>query len=224
MADVRKLMAKLMPRSPSFGMGSGGVPDLTPQDVAAAIGMCPPGLGRELMCRLWWPDGAKSSEAQLEHIMMRGLLAESLRRRHALGVAKFAVHIAESGDPRISKARALSDLKQAQANSWPHFTRESAPTYRALCFAAIIEMGGPRQCKACGGSGYVKSKDGVIRPCTRCETRGVVPHTDVERAAWCGLSYSQFRQRWAEVYGWLFRHCVDEEALARKRLGIRLSG
>ncbi|REN10513.1 hypothetical protein DSI35_10890, partial [Mycobacterium tuberculosis] len=58
MANVRELMARLGPSTVKFDTGRGGTPDLTNQDIAAALGMVPAGLGRELLEACWWPDGA----------------------------------------------------------------------------------------------------------------------------------------------------------------------
>ena len=222
MGDVRRLLAKLMPRSPSFGGGFGGIPDLTAQDIAAAVGMCPAGLGRELMCRLWWPDSAQGGARPLEAIMLASVMAEWLKRQRAVGLAKLAKLIAEGGDARVSLRAARSELTAAIANRWPKMTAGNAPAYRAICYAVLFEMSGPRQCPKCGGTGYVRGADKVQRPCQRCEKRGVVAYTDAERAASCLVTDGAYRSSWSGVYDYLYRHCVQEESESRAVLARRL--
>ncbi len=53
MAHVGKLLARLNPTTVRYDIGRGGMPELTPQDIAGALAMVPAGLGRELICRLW---------------------------------------------------------------------------------------------------------------------------------------------------------------------------
>ena len=57
--NPREAMGRLGPTTVKFDIGrGGGKPDLTNQDIAAALGMVPAGLGRELLEACWWPDGA----------------------------------------------------------------------------------------------------------------------------------------------------------------------
>lgn len=38
--SVDELLGRLEPTGPKFDIGRGGIPQLTPQDIAAALGMC----------------------------------------------------------------------------------------------------------------------------------------------------------------------------------------
>ena len=48
MTDPRRLVARLNPTTVRYDVGRGGIPDLTAQDIAAALAFVPAGLGREV--------------------------------------------------------------------------------------------------------------------------------------------------------------------------------
>ncbi len=58
MTDPRRLLARLNPSTIRYDTLPGGVPELTAQDIAHALGLVPVGLGREVLQACWWPDGA----------------------------------------------------------------------------------------------------------------------------------------------------------------------
>lgn len=59
MGNVRELLSSRMgPTTVKFDTGRGGTPDLTTQDIAAALAYVQDGLGRELLEALWWPESA----------------------------------------------------------------------------------------------------------------------------------------------------------------------
>lgn len=73
MADRREMLARLNAQTARFDVGQGGgAPSLTTSAIAAALGMVPAGLGREVMEAVYLPDGA---------IRHRGKLAEAARYR-----------------------------------------------------------------------------------------------------------------------------------------------
>lgn len=57
-----RALSRLHCRPAAFDRGTGS-PELTPADIAAALGMCAPGLGRDLLAVLWCP-GAMADEAR----------------------------------------------------------------------------------------------------------------------------------------------------------------
>lgn len=217
MTDVRKLMARLNPAVCRFDIGQGGIPDLTPQDVAAAIGMVPPGLGRELMCRLWWPDGARLAPKELDAELRRCLLVEWMRRARRLEAARLQAHIAEE-DRHGSVPRARAELADAKGEMWP----KVGPMYRRIRAAVLTEMAAPNNCARCGGRGHTISRSGVHVICPACEGRGWDAASDRQRAELLDINESSFRRYWRSVYDWLLAECTDKESRARAQLASRL--
>lgn len=217
MTDVRKLLARLNPAVCRFDIGRGGLPELTPQDIAAAVGMVPAGLGRELMCRLWWPDGAQLATKELDALLRQAMFVEWLRRARRLEAAKLALHVAEE-DRHGSVHRARSEVEAARAECWP----KVGPAYKLLRVAVLDEMASPPQCQKCYGRGNVKTRTTVLVTCTACDGRGTVPVSDRQRAAALGVNESSFRRTWRGAYLWLLAHCTDAEAEARRQLSRRL--
>lgn len=218
MTDVRKLMARLNPAVCRFDIGQGGIPDLTPQDIAAAIGMVPAGLGRELMCRLWWPDGARLSPKELDAELRREILVEWLRRARRLESAKLQLHMAEE-DHHGSVQRARSEVEAARGDRWPSV----CATYRRIRETVLAELESPPQCAKCHGRGFNINRAGVHIACVACEGRGWVPVSDRQRATSLGVNESTYRRCWRDVYQWLHAQCTDAEAMARRRLAARLN-
>jgi len=218
MADVRIMLARLNPSVCRMEPGGSGKGELSPQDIAAAIGLCRPGLGRELVCRLWWPDGAALSPEVLDAQLRQAILAEWMRRARDLQVARLAVHIAED-DPRHRGQfhAAKSALTEAKARMWPSV----GPTYRKIREAVLTELSGPRTCPECGGRGSV-TVGSLMRACGRCEGRGSIPHTDTARAEACGVREDAYRKTWRHPYEWLHALCAGEELAARHELAGRL--
>lgn len=107
MTDVRKLLARLNPKQSQYEVGSGGIPTLTPQDIAAALGMVHDVLGREILCHVWWPDGAARSRQQLLDHLRDLQLGEWMARVRRLECANLAYHIAHeaAGTARPSATR-----------------------------------------------------------------------------------------------------------------------
>lgn len=217
MTDVRRLLARLNPAVCRFDIGQGGVPDLTPQDVAAALGMVPPGLGRELVCRLWWPDGARLSPKELANEINRAVFGEWLRRARRLEAAKLALHLAEE-DRHGSLSRARSEVEAARAMCWPAV----GPMYRKIREAVLLEMSGVNHCQRCVGRGFVINRAGLHVACTNCEGRGWAPVSDRQRAVVLGINESSYRRYWRGVFEYVYAHCTDAEAKARAQLAARL--
>lgn len=225
----RKLLAKLNPRSPSIAIGNGGVPEFSAQDIAAALGMVRNRLGRELLCLVWWPDGATITRNQLRTMALEAVLQEQARRLADLTRAQSDVLMAEAqwaarnthtreDHARIGRLRGILD--DAKRRAWP-----SVPDmYPRLVEAVLHEIATPNLCPECGGSGQIVAANGVPRMCITCDGHGVKPVSDRQRAALIGRDATHYLRAWAPVYEWMLGQCRDAEFEAGRQLAHALSG
>lgn len=201
---VSRQLARLNPANVKFDIGAGGgAPDLTPQDVAAAIGMVPDGLGRELLMHVHWPDAAKARRATLVQLLTLVQLGEHNRREQAMQRALCHVAIADSGD----KQRATQAYSQAHMARWPQIVAKVEPITFAVPYAHIRlgvleELARPRVCPECNGRDLTDRK-GAPKTCERCLNTGTVQYGPTWRATRLGMQRAAFTERWQEPYQWL---------------------
>lgn len=216
MANVRELMARLGPSTVKFDTGRGGTPDLTNQDIAAALGMVPAGLGRELLEACWWPDGAALRRHKLRDAVIALVTPELRRQQRRLADARTELGLAEvcmgwagavTAEQRAERDRAAHRLGQIKAQCWPMSTLESLPT---LAAAVIGEIAKRPHCHACEGRGEVMSGDLRVM-CKVCGGSGVVAVSDRRRASALGRDESTYRERWRAVYEWMLQKCSEAE-------------
>ena len=205
---IGRALAKLNPKNVRFDVGSGGIPDITPQDIAAALGCVDDGLGRELLCQVWWPDGAKLSEHHLIEILIEAQRQEWQRREDRMLDAMLAV--AMHGGTRGQQAYA-----QAHAERWPSMIRmvhelpQPAEGYGRVRIAVIAEMKGAGLCPTCGGRAAVRIESGQVCICPKCLGSGHMAISERARADACGMQWATYRDRWARVYEWTAAVCSD---------------
>ncbi len=226
MTDPRRLLARLNPTTVRYDVGRGGTPELTAQDIAAALAFVPAGLGREVFCALWWPDGARLSPFSLQSAIAEITHVEMDARHRAHQVARLELHIAQENAeakraPTDHDRREIERLKlaaaQAKAKLWPYDPQMHVRIRRVV----LDELSAPNHCPHCGGAGEVM--DGELRiACPKCEGRGHEPVTDRQRAERIGRDESSYRATWRELYGWLYRELADAEAGARKAFMVAL--
>lgn len=218
-----ELMARLNPSTVRYDIGRGGIPELTPQDIAAAIAMVPAGLGRELMCRLWWPAGAALTAPQLDRALTDLLLREWTERElgmyKALGALAGAVTASE-------RAVAQRRYAEAHARRWPKWIERLEPvtiteTYEHLREAVLHELAEPRRCPACGGTGEASVRMGKV-PCERCLGQGTTKQGPTWRAAMLDMKETSYKQTWHEPYEWLLATVVELATGAADELKKRI--
>lgn len=227
MADVRESLARLNPSTIRMDIGRGGVPDLTNQDVAAALAFVPAGLGREVLIACWWPAGADSRK------LMSAVLAEVdvewRRQSKLLFDARTDVGIAEAiaGWNRSSTADERSDVDRARARyeairdaCWPRDTGTMLP---ALVTACLEEIAGRQRCPDCEGRGE-KLRGELRVPCARCNHTGEVQASNAARARAIGRDEASFRRNWAGVYMWILDLLRESEQEAARALREALMG
>ena len=223
--DVRKLLGRLNPRVAQYEVGSGGAPEWTPQDIAAALGMVGDRLGREILCHTWWPDGALRSHAQLLDDLRDLQLQEWTTRMRRLEAALLAHHIAAEladgthGRMRADVYRAHSEVEDAKANCWPKIGPQSR--YRAIRDGVLAEMLDMHLCPGCGGTGESRI-DAIVRVCVRCTGSGHAKVSDSDRAERLGCTRKTYTEAWAQPYEWLFAECAQAERRAARHMAIEL--
>lgn len=222
MADVRELLARLNPQTIKFDIGKGGgAPALTNQDIAAALGMVPPGLGRELLEACWWPDGAALRRHRLRDAVIALVAPELQRQQRRLADARTEVGLAEvcmgwsgtvTAQQRAERDRAAQRLSQIKSECWPLSTLESLPT---LATAVIGEIARCNHCPTCQGRGQAMAGE-LLVTCKACSGCGIVPVSDRARAAAIGRDESTYRQSWRGVYEWMMVRMRDAEQQAAR--------
>lgn len=225
MTDVRKLLARLNPRQSQYEIGSGGIPEMTPQDIAGALGMVRDELGRELLCHVWWPDGAQRTRPQLLDHLRDLQLAEWIGRMRRFEAATLAHHIAcEDADGTHGRSRrglyeARSELECAKGTLWPRIGPQSR--YLAIRQEVLAEMLDPHRCHLCHGAGEVML-NAVRRDCPRCLGSGRAKVTDTDRASRIGCSQQTYAETWRDPYEWTLERCSHAERRAARELADAL--
>lgn len=203
-----KALAMLNPKNCRFDIGSGGIPNLVATDVAAALGMVAPGIGREVLCRVWWPDGARLTERELCDMVDTLMREEWARRESSMLDATLAVAL------RGSKAQGT--YAAAHMRRWPrviireHEIPQLAPGYGKVRDAVIRELASAGLCQSCHGRGVVPNEMNVARSCKECGGEGHMRLSERGRADLCGFSWKTYREGWASVYDWTFQACTDD--------------
>ncbi|AFC85899.1 hypothetical protein [Frateuria aurantia] len=201
MAHIGKLLGRLNPKTQTFTDASGGVPELTPQDIAGALAFVPSGLGRELLCHVWWPGGAERTRAQLDAAIMELLAKEWRRREDAQLDAMLMV-----ATPDVGRRRAQDAFAQAHKERWPSWGKmeqgilQPSEVYVRIRDAVLMEL----------RAGYFGDADsGAGRAWSDRDRAEMIERSNV--------TYST--NGWKRVYEWLLDHCANEVGIAQRRFG-----
>jgi hypothetical protein len=215
--NPREMMARLGPSTVKFYIGrGGGKPDLTNQDIAAALGIVPAGLGRELLEACWWPDGATLRQHKLRDAVIALVTPELQRQQRRLAEARTDLGLAEvcmgwggaaTAEQRANRDAAQKRLGRVKAQCWPISTLESLPT---LAGAVIGEIAKRPHCSACEGRGQAMLGE-LLAPCKVCGGSGLGAVSDRRRAAAIGRDEAAYRRTWKPVYEWLLGKMVEAE-------------
>lgn len=193
MGNARELMARLGPTTVKFDISRGGKPDLTNQDIAAALGMVPAGLGRDLLELLHGPDPRRSDLVRVFQGIARVAMEERNRRSRSYVDARTNWGLAEcfarfERDQAEGTRRNLEILKArstvAREALFPERMEERMPQIVVVVI------------------GYLKGE--------RLSNR--------ERASALRVSESTYRQGWAYLVDWLITTVVEKEQWAADRL------
>lgn len=227
--NPREAMGRLGPTTVKFDIGrGGGKPDLTNQDIAAALGMVPAGLGRELLEACWWPDGAALRRHKLRDAVIALVTPELQRQQRRLAEARTDLGLAEvcigwggaaTAEQRANRDAAQQRLGGVKAQCWPISTLESLPT---LAMAVISEIAHRPHCGSCEGRGQSVSGE-LLMTCKLCGGSGLGQVSDRRRAAAIGRDESTYRSKWRGVYEWLLQRMTEAEQEACWAMSSALS-
>ncbi len=231
MADVRELMGRLGPTTVKFDTGRGGVPALTNQDIAAALGMVPAGLGRELLEALWWPESGARRSQRVRQAVIALVAPEYIRQQQALSLARTEFGIAKAcmgwaggavtDAQRVERSRAEAKLEAVRALCWPNNTMEQLG---ALTAAVISEMAGAENCDACDGRRVQAAHDGSgVVQCECCDGTGLEALSGRKRAIAIGADKSAYQRFWQPVYEWMLERMRGAEREAAEAFNRALS-
>lgn len=215
--NPREAMGRLGPTTVKFDIGrGGGKPDLTNQDIAAALGMVPAGLGRELLEACWWPDAAALRRHKLRDAVIALVTPELQRQQRRLAEARTDLGLAEvcigwagaaTAEQRANRDAAQQRLGRVKAQCWPISTLESLPT---LAMAVINEIAQRPHCASCEGRGQTLSGE-LLMTCKVCGGSGLGQVSDRRRAAAIERDEAGYRRTWKPVYEWLLTKMVEAE-------------
>jgi len=227
MADRREMLARLNPQTIRFDVGQGGSGAvLTTSDIAAALGMVPAGLGREVMEAIYLPDGALRHRAKLAEAVLSIVRPEFTRRARALAEAEedlsYARELASLSRRSLSDAqrRILKEretaVAAARASAWPKNTYQHLSR---MVDAVVLELASGNRCWNCKGTGLVSDKG-----CPKCRCTGIEPLPDRRRALAIGCDPSAYPKRWKGVFEWLLAELHQESEVAARKLSRALGG
>lgn len=204
------LLARLNPKNARFDVGSGGLSDLTPTDIAGALAFVPPGLGRELLCRVWWPDGAALTVRELSEMIETSQRDEWMQRESAMLDAMLAVASHAGGS---SLHRAQGKYASAHAARWPRWVADAelgtiSPGYQRVRIGVLTELSSPGLCATCGGRGELMAGT-MLTTCGSCKGSGRRPISDQWRADALKITEGGYRHTWRPVYEWTLQLCID---------------
>lgn len=205
--DVRKMMGRLYAQTVRYDTGRGGAPELTPQDIAAAVGMCKHELARETFCWIWWPQSTAAT-ARARELLLRVVLTEfnernaavdEARRRQRSLEALAALNNRVPDELQQDVQRAKAVVRQLYTAVWP----AKMERYPSIVDAVIAEMRDPRHCPDCEGRGTV-DRGFLKHDCPRCAGTGHVGEFNAWRAEHLGVSETRFRATWLPIYQWVY--------------------
>lgn len=196
MTDVRELLARLNPTTIRMDIGTGsggGVAVLTNTDIAAALGMVPAGLGRDLMELLHGPDPSRADIVKVMGGITRMTMEERNRRSRIYFDARTTLGIADC----------IAEFERDQGEQ----TRRNLGVLRARVAVARDRL-------------FPERLEGRM-PQIAAVAIGYMKHerlSNRQRAAAIGVSESTYREAWAAVVDWLITEIVEVEQTAADKL------
>lgn len=212
---IDELLGRLEPSTVKYGMGRGGIPELTPQDIAAALGLCEDKLAVAIYQAI--TVHSFSDWQNMDRMLADVQFREWQRRADRLinaQLAKAQAQIIEDEQERqVMISRAEIMLSGAKQGTWPGLVEK---TYAAMRKALIAELRSSRSCQFCNGRGTVMDAT-VVKPCEQCLATGLTFVSDRQRAAMLRIDHSTYRRGWKKVYEWMYRTLLDASARGREQ-------
>lgn len=210
---IDELLGMLEPSTVKLGMGRGGIPTLTAQDIDIALADCPDKFAA--MMYLAASGGSMCNWAEIDRLLAAAQFAEWRNRADRMLTAQLLkaeanVSGAASGDETHIRADMM--LAGARAAMWPALIEE---TYAAMRKALIAELRSSRACPTCTGRSFVMA-EAKMQQCVECLGSGRVHVSDRQRAEMIGMDHSSYRRSgWKKAYEWMYRMLIDAIALGR---------
>jgi hypothetical protein len=229
--NIEELAAWLNPQTIRYDTGRGGIPTITPQDVAAALGVArgKEPLGVEIILQRSAPDLAATNAKTRRQMLVDLVIREHTRRQRALIVAGEAKLTAElraefRQASRLEVSAARQKHEEARAAAWPKLGGQWA----RLIDLVDREMASHGRCRTCDGTGeiWVQTAAGLDARamCKRCGGTGVEPVSGRKRSEMVGITEATWRQCWQQPHDWLFAECERARLNARRIAGRALWG
>lgn len=218
---MSELIARLNPSTIRFDTGRGGIPDLTAQDIAAALAMVHNKTGAGMLQYLHcWTE---REQFRFEVEIFRMMREQCIRRADELVNSQLRYYLTAG---RKGTLENLSRVVAEQGKQWPSYTPESAGMYARLVMAVLSEIAGGATCKTCNGHGKLPSTEGT-KECQECGGTGRAGDSQRVRAARMRLSQRGYAQSWQEPYHWLFSELMgamnEANSQFRQALGRRVA-
>lgn len=209
---AEKLITRLNPSTMQYTIGRGGVPALTPQDVAGAAGIVRDKFGFDLACLAHWPDAAQHNQARMLRAVEARQHDEWSQREDALLDAELRLAAGLPGG--------LAMRGRAQEARWPNWRRGHGH-YVGIGVLVVAEVRKPAACHVCDGRGH-RMQDAVVRACEHCAGTGRWRATGRARAKLLGMDESTYRQSWRPIYDWTEQMCAEAKRKAMDQLTAAL--
>ncbi len=222
-----ELVAWLNPQTVRYDAGRGGIPSITPQDVAAALGFARGSepLGVEIILQRSAPDLAAMSARDRRGMIADMVIREHARRQRSLILAGESKATAElrvqlRSATRLDVQCAEQRHEQARADAWPRLSH----TWARLIDMIDVELSATGRCKACGGTGevWIPTAGGLHSraTCRKCGGSGAEQISGRARADRIGVTESAWRKTWQQPHDWISAEC-ERSRLAARRIAAR---
>lgn|SRR5690606_4580711 len=212
---MSELLARLNPKTARFDIGTGGIHEITDQDIAAALGMVANKFGARILLRMHAPGMVDWHKLDMEVFdLVRG---EWRRREEERVTAELRLLLA--GARRSMR----SLIPSRDGENWPAFKTER---YMALARAVVQEVIHGDACQVCRGRQRVTLQvTGEVIVCGHCSGTGVEPEAARQRARRMGIDHKRFLESWAAPYRWthseVLSAAIEASSQFRAALGRR---
>jgi hypothetical protein len=198
------MLCRLNTPSFRFATGFGGIPDITTQDIAAALGMVRNRFGADVLAYLHCPG--MIDETSFEVGLLERLRAECFRQVDEQVNVELRYLLNAGKRHTLENLAAVARNKGARV--WPRFEADTFPVYARLILAVLKEVKVGNLCSHCNGTGMASETAGMVRNCQHCAGTGAPSEAQRPRAARMGISQSAFKRTWQEPFQWLLGELV----------------
>lgn len=192
------------------------------QEIAAAVGQIPSGIGREVMLTCHPLGDVPANPRRLAALFNHLVLTEWRKRQHRLIDAKIELGIADSrrrwrqsiiAEQWSALVHLQKQLDHARSMAWP----ETVPHLLTELREAILEeIRHSQPCLHCHL--WVKQPPARGKSCIYCKGAGQIVHSERWRARMLGKDPSNYRRDWRDCYTWILWHVKQANQSAYETL------